>query len=45
MGERRLSSSKIGRLVELVVASKNRGSAREGRRLIEDPGLVRISER
>ena len=43
--EVRHSSSEIGRLVGLVVASTMRGPASVGRRLIEAPGLVRTSER
>ena len=46
LGERRhSSSSKIGRLVGLVVASKRREPASVEQRLIEAPGLVRTSER
>ena len=45
LGERRQSSSKIGRLVGLVVASKRRGPDSVGRRLGEAPGMVRTSER
>ena len=46
LGERRhSSSSEIGRLVGLVVASKRRGPASVGRRLIEALGVVRTSER
>ena len=46
LGERRhSSSSKIGRLVGLVMASKRREPASVEKRLIEAPGQVRTSER
>ena len=46
LGERRhSSSSEVGRLVGLVVASKRREPASVEKRLIEAPGLVRTSER
>ena len=45
LGKRWHASSEVGGLMGLVVASKRRGPATVGRRLIEAPRQVRTSER